>query len=191
MRSPSLSKSKSEVFGQSGHCSARLLAALRANCWLMHRGKILSIDHLVGERNQIVGDFHAERLSGLDGGGRHNEESGGASGGAEIRICGSTISKPKWARHNGKWGPVKPDFWRIWHANKESLKKNGYEVRRNDNGQYEVRYIPPPKWPPVGASPILVPEGMKASICFKCGHVRLIKMIDEHKACGLCGATLD
>src|ERR1700730_16078473 len=30
MRLPSLSKSKSEVFGQSGHCSARLLAALRA-----------------------------------------------------------------------------------------------------------------------------------------------------------------
>ena len=133
----------------------------------------------------------ASKASRLDGGGRHNEESGGASGGAEIRICGSTMSKPKWARHNGKWGPVKPDFWRIWHANKELLKKNGYEVRRNDNGQYEVRYIPPPKWPPVGASPILVPEGMKASICFKCGHVRLIKMTDEHKACGLCGATLD
>ena len=30
MRLISLSKSKSEVFGQSGHCSARLLAALRA-----------------------------------------------------------------------------------------------------------------------------------------------------------------
>jgi hypothetical protein len=30
MRSPSLSKSKSEVSGQSGHCSARLLAALCA-----------------------------------------------------------------------------------------------------------------------------------------------------------------
>ena len=30
-RSPSLSNSKSEVSGQSGHCSARLLAALRAN----------------------------------------------------------------------------------------------------------------------------------------------------------------
>jgi hypothetical protein len=35
MRLPSLSKSKSEVFGQSGHCSARLLSALRANCGLM------------------------------------------------------------------------------------------------------------------------------------------------------------
>ena len=31
MRLPSLSKLKSEVSGQSGHCSARLLAALRAN----------------------------------------------------------------------------------------------------------------------------------------------------------------
>jgi hypothetical protein len=30
MRLPSQSKSKSEVFGQSGHCSARLLAALCA-----------------------------------------------------------------------------------------------------------------------------------------------------------------
>ena len=39
MRSPSLSKSKSEVSGQSGHCSAQLLAALRANCGLMHRSK--------------------------------------------------------------------------------------------------------------------------------------------------------
>jgi hypothetical protein len=32
MRSPLLSKSKSEVSGQSGHCSARLLATLRAKC---------------------------------------------------------------------------------------------------------------------------------------------------------------
>ena len=30
MRLPSRSKSKSEVSGQSGHCSARLLTALRA-----------------------------------------------------------------------------------------------------------------------------------------------------------------
>jgi hypothetical protein len=52
-----------------------------------------------------------------------------------IRICGSAMSKPGWARHNGKWGPVKPDFWRIWHDNKDSLKKSGYEVRKNDNGQ--------------------------------------------------------
>ena len=34
MRSPSLSKSKSEVSGQSGHCSARLLAAVRARSCL-------------------------------------------------------------------------------------------------------------------------------------------------------------
>jgi hypothetical protein len=40
MRLPSLSKSKSEVFGQSGHCSARLLAALRARTGLMHRSKV-------------------------------------------------------------------------------------------------------------------------------------------------------
>src|ERR1700730_15808132 len=39
MRLPSLSKSKSEVFGQRGHCSARLLAALCANNGLMHRSK--------------------------------------------------------------------------------------------------------------------------------------------------------
>jgi hypothetical protein len=38
MRSPSLSKSKSEVSGQSGHCSARLLAALRARNCLLHCG---------------------------------------------------------------------------------------------------------------------------------------------------------
>ena len=34
-----LSKSKSEVLGQSGHCSARLLAALRAKTGLMHCSK--------------------------------------------------------------------------------------------------------------------------------------------------------
>jgi hypothetical protein len=45
---PSLSKSKSEVFGQSGHCSARLLAALRATSGLMHRSKARLLDHLVG-----------------------------------------------------------------------------------------------------------------------------------------------
>ena len=39
MRLPSLSKSKSEVFGQSGHCSARLLAALRAISRHMQRSK--------------------------------------------------------------------------------------------------------------------------------------------------------
>jgi hypothetical protein len=39
MRLPSLSKSKSEVSGQSGHCSARLLAALRASSGLMQCNK--------------------------------------------------------------------------------------------------------------------------------------------------------
>jgi integrase len=39
MRLPSRSKSKSEVSGQSGHCSARLLAALRDRTGLMHRSK--------------------------------------------------------------------------------------------------------------------------------------------------------
>jgi len=103
------------------------------------------------------------------------------------------MSKPKWARRHGKWGPVKPGFWRIWHANKDSLQKNGYSVRKNENGQWEVRYIPPEKsgWPPVKPSPTFVPEGMKASICLKCGHVKLIKVDDEHKACTLCGGKMD
>jgi hypothetical protein len=39
MRLPSLSKSKSEVFGQSGHCSARLLASLCAKRRLMQCSK--------------------------------------------------------------------------------------------------------------------------------------------------------
>ena len=39
MRSPSLSKSKSELSGQSGQCSARLLAALRATTGLMQCSK--------------------------------------------------------------------------------------------------------------------------------------------------------
>jgi hypothetical protein len=52
MRLPSLSKSKSEVIGQSGHCSARLLAALRAingREQMQHwRAQSYSFDHLVG-----------------------------------------------------------------------------------------------------------------------------------------------
>ena len=65
--------------------------------------------------------------------------------------------------------------------------------RRNENGQWEVRYIPPEKsgWPPVKPSPIFVQIGMKASICFKCGHVKLIKADDEHKACMLRGGKMD
>jgi hypothetical protein len=103
------------------------------------------------------------------------------------------MSKPKWARRQGKWGPVKPDFWRIWHANKDSLQKNGYSVRKNENGQWEVRYIPPQKsdWPPAKPNPIFVPTGMKASICFKCGHVKLIKANVEHTNCTLCGGKVD
>src|SRR2546428_9254719 len=101
------------------------------------------------------------------------------------------MSRPKWARHHGKWGPVKPDFWRIWHNNKDSLKKNGYEVRKNENGQWEVRYIRPQPWPSFKPEPVSVPAGMKASICFKCGHVKLISIGVEHEGCTLCGANLD
>jgi hypothetical protein len=103
------------------------------------------------------------------------------------------MSKPKWASRHGKWGPVKPDFWRIWNDNKESLKKNGYDVRKNPNGQWEVRYLPPDKrgWPPFKPDPLFVPAGMKASVCLRCGHARLIKAGDEHKDCTMCGAKLD
>jgi hypothetical protein len=103
------------------------------------------------------------------------------------------MSKPKWALRHGKWGPVKPEFWRIWHENKDSLKKNGYSVRKNPNGQWEVRFDP--LWrsggPPFKLDPIFVPGGMKASLCFRCGHVRLIEAGSEHTDCGLCGAKLD
>jgi hypothetical protein len=48
MRSPSLSRSKSEVSRQSGHCSARLLAALRARKRHMQCSKTaLLFDHVV------------------------------------------------------------------------------------------------------------------------------------------------
>lgn len=102
------------------------------------------------------------------------------------------MSKPKWARRGGKWTPVKPDFWEIWHANKESLKKSGYSVRLNENGQWEVRYLPPAKrgWPPYKPEPIFVSAGKKASICFKCGHVKLINVEEEHRDCTLCGGKI-
>jgi hypothetical protein len=102
------------------------------------------------------------------------------------------MSKPKWAPRNGKWGPVKPGFWDLWHANKVPLQKAGYSVRKNENGQWEVRFIPPEKsgWPPLKPDTIFVPSGMKASICFRCGHVKLIKTTDEHKDCTLCGEKI-
>src|SRR5262249_22351287 len=66
MRLPSLSKLKSEVSGQSGHCSARLLAALRANNGLVHRSKKNLLDHLVGAAKQRKRDRQAERPSGFE-----------------------------------------------------------------------------------------------------------------------------
>jgi hypothetical protein len=104
------------------------------------------------------------------------------------------MSKPRWALRHGKWGPVKPDFWQIWHANKETLMANGYSVRKNENGQWEVRYIPGEKfgWLPVKPeAPLSVPTGMKASICFRCGHAKLIKATDKHKDCTLCGGKIN
>jgi hypothetical protein len=87
---------------------------------------------------------------------------------------------------------VNPEFWPIWQANKDTLQKNGYSVRKNENDQWEVRFIPPEKsgWPPIKSNPIFVPTGMKASICLKCGHIKLIKINDEHKNCGICGEKI-
>jgi hypothetical protein len=105
----------------------------------------------------------------------------------------NTMSKPKWAPRHGKWAAVKPGFWSIWHANKDTLQKNGYSVRKSESGNWEVRFIPTDGsgWPPP-AKPdaIFVPAGMKASICMKCGHVRLIKLSDMHKDCRLCGEKM-
>jgi hypothetical protein len=52
MRLPSLSKSKSEVFGQSGHCSARLLPPLSAITGReqMQQGLRIDPDFAVGTR---------------------------------------------------------------------------------------------------------------------------------------------
>lgn len=103
------------------------------------------------------------------------------------------MSRPKWASHTGKWSPVKPSFWEIWHAQKDSLRKNGYEVRKNPNGQWEVRFTPLGKrgWPPYKPSPAWVPSGKKASVCFRCGHARIVEQDAEHKDCGMCGASVD
>jgi hypothetical protein len=48
MRLPSLTKSKSEVFGQSGHCSARLLAAHQAGDYAAFNFQPLPLRHPVG-----------------------------------------------------------------------------------------------------------------------------------------------
>lgn len=100
------------------------------------------------------------------------------------------MSKPRWAPRHAKWGPVKPGFWAIWHANKEPLRDNGYAVRKNDDGQWQVRFVPGTHkgWPPVQKpEPIVVPPGMKASICPNCGHSRVIPRTEPHKDCGICG----
>lgn len=100
------------------------------------------------------------------------------------------MSKPRWAPRHGKWGPVKPGFWAIWHANKETLRDNGYAVHKNDDGQWLVRFVPGTHkgWPPVQKpEPIVVPAGMKASICPNCGHSRVIPRTEPHKDCGICG----
>lgn len=102
------------------------------------------------------------------------------------------MSKPRWAKRGGKWCPVEPEFWEIWHKNKDSLKASGYSVRLNRNGQWEVRYIRPAKesWPPYKPEALFVPAGMKASICLKCGHAKLIDVEQEHKDCTLCGGKI-
>ena len=72
MRLPSRSKSKSEVSGQSGHCSARLLAALRATTgthaaqqMACHRQPSL-LDHLVGAHEERFRDYEAQRRRRLE-----------------------------------------------------------------------------------------------------------------------------
>lgn len=59
------------------------------------------------------------------------------------------MAKPRWAPRHAKWGPVKPGFWAVWHANKQTLQDGGYSVRKNDNRQWEVRFVPGIKkgWP--------------------------------------------
>ncbi len=100
------------------------------------------------------------------------------------------MSKPRWAPRHAKWGPVKPGFWIIWHANKETLRDNGYAIRKNDDGQWQVRFFPGTKkgWPPlIKPAPIVVPLGMKASICPNCGQTRVIPRTEPHKDSGICG----
>ena len=99
------------------------------------------------------------------------------------------MSKPRWAPRHAKWGPVKPGFWPIWNANKDSLRDNGYSVRKNEDRQWQVRFVPGTYkgWPPVKKpEPIFVPAGMKAS-CPNCGQTRVIPRTEAHKDCGICG----
>src|SRR5258708_32738030 len=102
-----------------------------------------TVSYVAIHRNSHMSKAAIEIITSVQ---RRRRWRGGANGGAGNRICGVTMSKPKWARHNGKWGPVKPDFWRLWQNNKDSVKKAGYEVRKNHNGQREIRCIPPTPW---------------------------------------------
>src|ERR1700733_701778 len=100
--------------------------------------------------------------------------------GSPVLIIGNAMSKPKskWAPRNGEWGPIQPGFWQIWHANKKSLQDNGYSIRKDDNGQWQVKWTADTRkgWPPPAKpEPIVVPPDMKASWCMKCGHTLLIK----------------
>jgi hypothetical protein len=91
-----------------------------------------------------------------------------------------------------EWAPVAPEFWRIWHASKHALKKKGYSVRKNENGEWEVRYNPPKSSSPLGkGSAVFIPTEMKASICFGCGHVEVINVDDKHRDCALCGEEVE
>ena len=102
------------------------------------------------------------------------------------------MSKPKWAPHNGKWALVKPKFWSVWHANKESLRKSGYELRKTETGEWQIRYIASVKdeWPERNPKSVFVPFGSKASLCLKCGNVDLIDRNENHRACTLCGRAM-
>jgi len=66
MRLPSLSKLKSEVSGQSGHCSARLLAALSAKSGCELSQQICPLlNQLVGSYKESLGHREAKRFGAL------------------------------------------------------------------------------------------------------------------------------
>jgi hypothetical protein len=100
---------------------------------------------------------------------------------------------PKWAPHNQSWGPIKPGFWDLWHAQRLNFQRAGYEVRKSETGEWQVRFVPVnnPPWPPVNPTTVFVKKGFKASICLECGKVDLISADSEHKACTFCGAKAD